>query len=302
MKPIFARGPSLQLRLLVAVVFSVSLIGLDSKLDYFSPYRVFLNSLVSPLQYMANMPSQVMDSVAEKVISREELERRNKEHEEQLFLIRSQLLRMEHLQEENSRLRELLDSPIREDARKMVAEIMEVDSDPFSHQVVIDKGTLNGVYEGQAVVNDQGVVGQVLRVGSTTSRILLISDASHGIPVRVQRNDIRAIAHGTGELDELNIPFIPSSTDIQEGDVLVTSGLGGRFPEGYPVARVNEFAYEEGMPYAKMMAKPVVSLDRIRYLLLLWPGPEPSPSDPEPKVMPGEVAPDNGGQDGEAQG
>lgn len=271
MKPIFGRGPSLQLRLFLAVVASVSLILLDSKLNLLSPYRVFLNSLVSPLQYVANAPSQLLDTVAEKVVSREQLQAQNKELEQQIFLVRSDLLLMDNLKEENNRLRKLLGSPLRGDARKMVAEIMEVDSDPFTHQVVIDKGSLNGVFEGQPVVNDQGVVGQVLRVGSTTSRILLITDISHGIPVRVQRNDMRTLANGTGELDKLDIPFIPHSTDIQEGDVLVTSGLGGRFPEGYPVATIEKFEYDQGMPYARVQASPVVALDRIRYLLLLWP-------------------------------
>ncbi|MCE2572119.1 rod shape-determining protein MreC [Motilimonas eburnea] len=282
MKPMFGRGPSLQLRLLLAVVASVSLIFLDSKLDLFSPYRVFLNSLVSPLQYMANAPSQLLDTVADKVISREQLQAKNKELEHQVFLVRSDLLQMEHLKEENKRLRQLLGSPVRQDARKMVAEIMEVDSDPFTHQVVIDKGSLNGVFEGQPVVNDQGVVGQVLRVGSTTSRVLLITDNSHGIPVRFQRNDIRALANGTGNLERLDIPFVPHSTDIQEGDVLVTSGLGGRFPEGYPIAVIERFEYDEGMPYARVDAKPVVPLDRIRYLLLLWPGEAGGPSTPVP--------------------
>lgn len=129
----------------------------------------------------------------------------------------------------------------------MVAEILAVDSDPFIHQVVIDRGERNGVFEGQPVVNDQGVVGQVIAAGKTTSRVLLITDLSHAIPVRIMRNDICAIAGGTGQLDELMLKNAPRSADVREGDLLVTSGLGGRFPMGYPVAKVTRVASEEGV-------------------------------------------------------
>lgn len=164
----------------------------------------------------------------------------------------------------------------------MVAELLSVDSDPFSHQVLINKGALDGVYNGQPVINDQGVVGQVLHVGSTTSRVLLITDSSHGIPVRVLRNDLRAIASGSGELDKLELRNLPRNTDVQVGDLLVTSGLGGRFPEGYPVATVTRSDYVEGKPFAQIEAKPLVALDRLRYLLLLWTDKKPEVHDDEP--------------------
>ena len=166
----------------------------------------------------------------------------------------------------------------------MVAELLSVDSDPFSHQVLINKGALDGVYNGQPVINDQGVIGQVLHVGSTTSRVLLITDSSHGIPVRVLRNDLRAIASGSGELDKLELRNLPRNTDVQVGDLLVTSGLGGRFPEGYPVATVTRSDYVEGKPFAQVEAKPLVALDRLRYLLLLW-------TDKKPEVHDDEEAP-----------
>ncbi|MEE1675410.1 rod shape-determining protein MreC [Agarivorans aestuarii] len=271
MKPIFGPGPSLELRLVLAILLSISLIFIDSKLIAFKQVRVYLHSAVSPLQYIANMPGQVMDSMSNQVITREQLKKQNSSLREQLLLNRADQLLMESLAKENTRLRALLGSPVRNDSRKLVAEIMAVDSDPFSHQVVIDKGKLDGVFEGQPVINDIGVIGQVLHVGTTTSRVLLITDASHGIPVRIARNDIRAVATGTGELNRLQLPHIPRSTDIGEGDVLVTSGLGGVFPEGYPVAVVNRFDYQEGKPYADVMATPVVELDRLRYLLLIWP-------------------------------
>ena len=279
MKPIFGRGPSLQLRLFLAVIISVAAIVADSRFGVFSHVRVYLSSLVSPLQYIANAPGTLLDTMSTQVQTRADLIEQTKQQEQQLFTLRSRLLKMDQLEHENQRLRELLGSPVHKESRKMVAELLSVDSDPFSHQVLINKGALDGVYNGQPVINDQGVVGQVLHVGSTTSRVLLITDSSHGIPVRVLRNDLRAIASGSGELDKLELRNLPRNTDVQVGDLLVTSGLGGRFPEGYPVAPVTRSDYVEGKPFAQIEAKPLVALDRLRYLLLLWTDKKPEVHD-----------------------
>ncbi len=273
MNPIFGRGLSLQLRLFLAVLLSVAGIVADARFHLFNGVRIYMDSFVSPLIYLADTPRQLADGVNEQLQSRSQLQDANQKLEEQLFLLRSDLLRLNQLSQENERLRGLLGSPIQADSRKMVAEILAVDSDPFVHKVVIDRGERNGVFEGQPVVNDQGVVGQVVSVGKTTSRVLLITDLSHAVPVRVTRNDIRAIASGSGSLDELTLKNIPRSADLQQGDLLVTSGLGGHFPMGYPVARITRFSYEEGKPFAEVKAQPLASLDRLRYLLLLWPAP-----------------------------
>ncbi|MDX1268875.1 MAG: rod shape-determining protein MreC [Oceanisphaera sp.] len=274
MKPIFGRGPSLPIRLALAVVASLVLIIADSRYHSFTEAKVYLNSLVSPLQYVANSPRLLLDSASTQLMSRQSLLAQSQRMEQKLFLLRDDLLRLRHLSQENQRLRDLLGSPVRFDTRRMVAEIMAVDTDPFSHQVVIDKGSLVGVFEGQPVLNEQGVVGQVISVGKTTSRVLLITDTSHGIPVRVARNDIRAIASGSGQLDRLLLHNITRNTDIREGDVLLSSGLAGRFPEGYPVGRVSRVGYEEGQPFADIRVQPFAALDRVRYLLLLWPEPQ----------------------------
>ncbi|OKA72369.1 rod shape-determining protein MreC [Aeromonas salmonicida] len=284
MKPIFGRGPSLQLRLFLAVIISIAAIVADSRFGVFTHVRVYLSSLVSPLQYIANAPGIMLDTMSTQVQTRAGLIEQTKQQEQQLFTLRSRLLKMDHLEHENQRLRELLGSPVHKESRKMLAELLSVDSDPFSHQVLINKGALDGVYNGQPVINDQGVIGQVLHVGSTTSRVLLVTDSSHGIPVRVLRNDLRAIASGSGELDKLELRNLPRNTDVQVGDLLVTSGLGGRFPEGYPVATVTRSDYVEGKPFAQVEAKPLVALDRLRYLLLLW-------TDKKPDVHDDDVAP-----------
>lgn len=286
MKPIFGRGPSLQLRLFLAVIISVAAIVADSRFGVFTHVRVYLSSLVSPLQYIANAPGTLLDTMSTQVQTRSSLIEQTKQQEQQLFTLRSRLLKLDQLEHENQRLRELLGSPVHKESRKMVAELLSVDSDPFSHQVLINKGALDGVYNGQPVINDQGVVGQVLHVGSTTSRVLLITDSSHGIPVRVLRNDLRAIASGSGELDKLELRNLPRNTDVQVGDLLVTSGLGGRFPEGYPVATVTRSDYVEGKPFAQIEAKPLVALDRLRYLLLLWTDKKPEVHDNEAMEAP----------------
>jgi len=286
MKPIFATSTSLQLRLFFAVIASFSLIIVDSKFDSFANVRIYLNTAVSPLIYAADIPSEMLKGVSNNVVNRRDLRKQVKEQRDKLFIQQVQLLELKHLKEENKRLRALLNSPVHSDQRKLVAEIITVNSDPYSLQVVINKGALDGLYIGQPVLNEQGVVGQIVDVSATYSRVLLISDVTHGIPVRVQRNDIRAIANGSGELNSLNLPYMPHSTDVQVGDILVTSGLGGVFPEGYPVATVTEFSYQIGQPYAQVEAKPIVALERIRYVLLIWDG-EDNSSDNETETNKG---------------
>ena len=153
----------------------------------------------------------------------------------------------------------------------MIAELMAVDNNPFSLQIVIDKGTRDNVYEGQAIIDNNGIVGQVMEVGTTNSRVILIGDVTHAIPVRVARNNLRLIASGTGRLNELQLQHVPHSVDLQVGDILVSSGLGNVFPAGYPTAVITSILRDEGRPFAKVRAEPVAQLDRLKYMLLLWP-------------------------------
>ncbi|HCD12475.1 MULTISPECIES: rod shape-determining protein MreC [Shewanella] len=284
MKPIFVRGISNQFRLTLAVVMSVILLVANDRLE---PARQSLASLLSPLQYLANVPGELLDWSAQSLATRDMLEQQNKELLRQQLLMSERLQRFEHLRQENQRLRELLGSPVHMDSRKMVAEVMEVASDPFHHYVVINHGSRNGVFVGQPVVDAQGVVGQVVQVSELTARVLLLSDPKHGLPVRITRNDVRLIANGIGELDEIELRHVAKSTDIKVGDLLVTSGLGNRFPEGYPVARVISVSRDDGQSYLKVTAQPLAALDRIRYLLLIWPEDHPGakPESLEPAAI-----------------
>lgn len=274
MKPIFTRGPSFLLRLSIVVACSLILLLADSQLNLFASSRIYLNSLVSPIQYVADAPQKLFSALSENIMTRQALKKRNRQLEMDNLHLKADRLLLTQLQNENKQLRELLNSRRVFTNKRMITEVMSLRSDPFTHQLLIDKGALDGVYLGQPVINEQGVVGQVSQVGSTTSRVLLIVDASHGIPVRVQRNDVAAIVHGSGAWNKLNVPFVQSNADLKEGDLLVTSGFGGRFPAGYPVATVTHFNYQEGALYADVTATPAALLDRSRYLLLLWNDPQ----------------------------
>ncbi len=270
MDTIFTRGPSLNIRLTLALVLSVTLIFVDHKMDGFKSTRVYLNSLMSPLQYIANLPGLMLSESAQRLTSKEQLLAENQKLNNQLLLMSEKLQQYDVIAKENAQLRELLQAPVRLSSKKMVAELMAVDKNPYSQQVVINKGAIDGVYPSQPVLDDKGVVGQVMEVGSTNSRVLLIADVTHAIPVRSLRNDIRFIATGSGALNELYLEHVPHSVDIQEGDTLISSGLGKVFPEGYPVATVTQVVRDESRPFARVIVTPLANLDRLRHLLLLW--------------------------------
>ena len=271
MNPIFKHGPSPQHRLVLVLFCSVLLIFFDHKMNSFESVRGFLQSMVSPLQYLATTPKQMMNWAAENIVTRRQLIADNEQYKVNELVFHEQALQLDIIKKENERLRALLASPLRGDAKKMVAEILAVDSDPYTHQVVINRGANDGVYEGQAVIDDEGIVGQILHVGTTSSRVLLITDVTHAVPVRISRNGVRLIANGVGVIDQLTHNHVPHSTDIRPDDILVTSGLGGKFPEGYPVAKVSSVIQDESHAFARIKSQPVAKIDRLRYVLLLWP-------------------------------
>ncbi|MGB1197557.1 MAG: rod shape-determining protein MreC [Thalassotalea sp.] len=271
MNPIFKHGPSPQHRIIMVLLLSALFIFFDHKMGSFDIVRGYLQSLVSPLQYLASTPKNAVNWAKENLVSRQTLIDQNQQYKANELLFSEQLMQLNMLKKENTRLRSLLSSPVRSDSQVKVAEILSVDSDPYSHQVVINRGANDGVFEGQAVIDDKGIVGQVLHVGTITSRVLLITDVTQAVPVRISRNGVRLVANGAGTLERLTHNFVPHSADIKQGDKLVTSGLGGKYPEGYPVAVVKSVRQDESRPFAQVQSEPVAQIDRLRYLLLLWP-------------------------------
>ena len=271
MNPIFKHGPSPQHRLALVLIASALLVFFDHKMQSFESARGYLQSIVSPLQYMANTPKQLMTWAGENLITRRQLIEENQSLKVNELNFQQQLMELEIIKKENERLRSLLTSPLRSETKKMVAEILSVDSDPYTHQIVINRGANDGVYEGQPVIDEQGIVGQILHVGTTTSRVILITDVTHAVPVRVSRNGTRLVATGAGRIDRLAHAHVPHSADVETGDLLVTSGLGGKYPEGYPVSKVVVVRKDESRPFAQILSQPVAEIDKLRYLLLLWP-------------------------------
>ncbi len=271
MQSLFERGPSLRTRLVLSLAIAGSLLFLDHRLNTMQPVRSFMTSLVAPIQYLAVLPEQLLDRLVYLSTTRTALREENFRLQEELLELEMAVQRLNFLENENDRLRQLLGSEVRQASRRMVAEVVAVATDPFSHQLVINKGSANGVYDGQPVLDNRGIVGQITSVGRNTARVLLISDQSHAILLRAERNDIRVLAKGTGDLALLELLYIPHSTGLMEGDILLSSGLGGVFPEGYPVAMIDSIDRNEDRPYAKVMVRPFAELDRVRTLLLLWP-------------------------------
>lgn len=271
MNEVFARGPSLFTRFCIVMVLSVTAMIVDTKVSSISQVRTYLTSLVSPLQYIADLPGELLDWSATNLTTRQTMLDENERLISKMILMNEKLQRFIVLEEENKHLRRLLDAPAREDAHRVIAELMAVDNNPYSHQIVINKGAIHDVYEGQSVLDDTGIVGQIVEVGTTNSRVILISDITHAIPVRISRNNVRLVVSGNGELGSLSLEHVAHSADIEIGDVLVSSGLGNVFPEGYPVGTIDSIVKDESKPFATVTAKPSAQLDRIKYLLLLWP-------------------------------
>ncbi len=271
MDTIFTRGPSLNNRLALALILSLVLMFADHRLDGFKSARVYMNSLMSPLQYLANLPGLMLSESAQRLTSQQQLLAENERLTNQVMMMSERLQRFTILQQENTELRNLLDAPVQPGMRKMAAELMAVDNNPYSQQVMINKGAIDGVYLSQPVLDDQGIVGQVMEVGTTNSRVLLIADVTHAIPVRSVRTNIRFIASGSGSLDELYLEHVPHSVDIRTGEILMSSGLGSVYPQGYPVARVKTVVRDESRPFSRITAQPLARLNRLKYLLLLWP-------------------------------
>lgn len=243
----------------------------DSRFDYLSRVRYYTAMVVTPVHFLAEMPGRAVDGVASLFQSRRQLVIENERLREQLLMQQYQLQKLEHLTAENSRLNELLKASSVVDEVVMRAQLTGESPDPFVKRILINKGSSEGVYIGQPVLDASGLMGQVMEVEPLTSWVLLITDPQHATPVQVNRNGLRAIAAGTRDsLHFLTLNNIPNTADIEAGDVLVTSGLGDRFPAGYPVGVVDSVVRDPGQPFADVLVTPTAQIDRSRNLLLVF--------------------------------
>jgi len=268
-----ARIPALGIRVIVLMLISILLMYFDQRQNHLDTVRKAIGVAVYPLQLVVDAPVRFWEWLGESTTSRNELQLEVGRLKAERLLTNARLQRLTALEAENARLRALLDARAKVRDQVRVAEIMAVDANPYEHNLVIDIGSRDGVYDGQAIVDADGVVGQVIATGLMTAQAVLISDTDHALPVEVNRNGLRTIAVGTGEIDRLDLPFLPNNADIQTGDLLVTSGLGGAFPAGYPVAVVDGVTRMPQEPFADVTAKPAAALDQVREVMLIWSGP-----------------------------
>ncbi|NNL64110.1 MAG: rod shape-determining protein MreC [Woeseiaceae bacterium] len=265
-----ARIPALGLRTLVLIGVSIVLMYLDHRENHLDGIRKTIGAAVYPVQVVVDAPARFWGWLGESTTSRNELELEVGRLKAERLLTNARLQRLTALEAENARLRALLEARTRVRDEVRVAEILAVDANPYEHNLVIGVGSRDGVYDGQAIVDASGVVGQVIETGLLTAQAVLISDADHALPVEVNRNGLRTIAVGTGEIDRLDLPFLPNNADVRAGDLLVTSGLGGAFPAGYPVAIVDQVTRIPQEPFADVTATPAAALDQVREVMLIW--------------------------------
>ena len=263
-----ARALGLRFSLLAGL--SILLLVVDHRDNHLDTVRKAIGATVYPLRVVVDAPVSTWRWISETTTSRSELQSENDRLNIERLLTRARLQQFAALEAENSRLLAMLDATKRVRNQVRVAKIMSVSSNPFQHVLVIDKGSRDGVYNGQAMIDDQGVVGQIVETGLLSSQGILISDPDHALHVELNRNGLRTVALGTGKYDLLNLPFLTNNADIRVDDLLVTSGLGGAFPAGYPVAIVTLVIRNPQEPFAEISARPVAALNQVRELMLIW--------------------------------
>lgn len=254
----------------MAVFLSVALMLADQYLSPTVHLRSLLGVFITPVHYVSSIPGQLGGWAEDTAVSRTTLLEENKRLRHEALILKQKVQQMVSLRAENNRFRELLNASELLDDKVLVAEIIGVDPDPYTHHIILNKGSEHGAFVGQPILDAQGLMGQVIDVMPYSSRVLLVADSNHAIPVQVNRNGIRAIAVGSGKLDELALIYVPDTADIKEGDQLVSSGLGSRYPKGYPLGEITSIEHDPGEPFAFVKAKPAAFLDRSRYVLMVF--------------------------------
>src|SRR5271170_7629192 len=277
------RTSGLLLRCVLYCLLALGLIIFDKRYDHLGKIRRALSFVAYPVQLAVASPFEGWHWFRESVSTRDSLRADKARLEADLRVAQFRLQRYEALEAESERLRALRENTAGVADRFIVGDIMDVDLDAFRERVLVDKGASQDVFVGQAVLDSGGVFGQVARVEQYTSEVILISDPAHAIPVQINRTGLRTIAVGTGDTSRLKLPYLPTSADVIAGDLLVTSGLGGGFPAGYPVGTVAEVKRDPAQSLADVDVKPAAALDRSKELLFVWLKPQAAEVLPAPK-------------------
>ncbi|MDY0065253.1 MAG: rod shape-determining protein MreC [Steroidobacteraceae bacterium] len=293
-RPIIGRGPPLGASFFFLALLAVTVMVLDHRSSYLQTARLWLGAAANPLYAVVQAPFDAWDWLTESFRDRSRLRAENARLTDELRQARVQLLSFAALREENRRLRQVREASRDIAARTLVAEIIRVDVDPFRHRVRLNKGAADGVFRGQPILDAFGIVGQIMQVDQYSSLAILVTDAEHAVPVLVNRNGLRTIASGSGDLDRLTLPFVTLEADIEIGDLLVSSGLDGVFPAGYPVGRISRVQRDPAETFAAVEAEPLAQLDRDREVLLVWVDQPPDtpaerPGEPEASSQPAQA-------------
>jgi len=268
LKPIF-RGGFPRLSLLLLLLGAFSLVIADLRGDSTRTVRTAISIILTPVQWLVDIPTGVADDISTVLVDRAALIKDNNQLHSNSILLEKKVQQMMMLRAENVRLRELLNASSKVDEKVLLAELIGVNPDPFQHQIILDKGSEDGIFVGQPVLDAGGVMGQVVEVSLYTNRTMLVTDGRHAVPVEVVRNGMRAIALGKGSHGELDITHVTDNADIRVGDLLVTSALGGRFPYGYPLAKIVSVERDPSRKFMIVKAKPAARLDNSRYVLMI---------------------------------
>lgn len=254
----------------IAIFFiSMTMTLVDSRTSWLDRPRNVLSVMLSPIQWLASVPSSIGRYFTSTLTAEPDLQIAYDNLRNEYFKLKSESLLLRTLEEENQDLRALLAASERLKEKITLAELMDLNLDRYNHRVSVGRGIRDGVYVGQAVIDDQGVIGQVTEVMPLSSIIVLITDPGHALPVQIERNGLRTVVHGTGSVSLLRVPFLNQNSDIVIGDVLISSGMGGRFPNGYPVAIVSDVRVIEDEAFIRVTADPIAKLDRSNHVLLL---------------------------------
>lgn len=271
MKPIFSTPRLLGLHATGFALAAIVLMFFDSYFPFFSNIRSTIFTAIAPIQYTVSIPITSAKSVAADLVSKSDLMRENTTLRAQQLLLLSKLQKLLAVEQENANLRGLAQSINASKERFLIAQLLAVNIDDFNQKIVLDKGKDDGVYIGQPVLDAYGLMGQVILTGMHTNITLLITDSKSAIPVKVMRNGSRSILIGTGNGNPLELIHVSETEDIKRGDLLLTSGLGGKFPEGYPVGIVNRITHNQGDSFLKILVTPCAHINQAEQVLLTWP-------------------------------
>lgn len=264
----FRTGPSPQARLFFFSLLSILLMIADLRFESLDKVRQAIGTILYPLQKIALAPTNLYDQVDD-LIKDLHLTKEINYLRQQYFLHQQQFSRLQILEEENTHLRRLLNAAKQTEVKSIMAEILYIPRDPFKRKIILNRGTSDGIEAGQVVVDDLGVIGQVTQIFPWSAEVTLITDKNHAVPIQVARNGLRSIISGVGKNNELELRYLSINADIQVNDLLITSGIGGVYPPGLPVARIEKIEHDRSYNFSRITCVPIAGVDRNRHVLIL---------------------------------